>query len=62
MANKEQTKKEMDKSISVKVSADLLEKARDKSANTGITLSFIVRKAIEDWVNQKAQEAGESSS
>jgi predicted DNA-binding protein len=62
VANKEQTKKEMDKSISVKVSADLLEKARDKSANTGITLSFIVRKAIEDWVNQKAQEAGESSS
>jgi len=62
VANTEETKKEMDKSISVKVSAELLEKARDKSANTGITLSFVVRKAIEDWVNQKVPEVGESSS
>jgi predicted DNA-binding protein len=52
--NTEKTKKEMDKSISVKVPAELLEKAREKSANTGIALSFVVRKAIEDWINEKA--------
>jgi predicted DNA-binding protein len=62
VANTEETRKEMDKSISVKVPAELLEKARDKSATTGITLSFVVRKAIEDWVNQKVPEVGESSS
>jgi len=54
VANTDKTKKEMDKSISVKVPAELLEKAREKSASTGIALSFIVRKAIEDWTKENA--------
>lgn len=53
VGKKGKPKKEMDKSISVKVSSDLLEKARQKSEETGVSLSFIVRKAIEDWVNEK---------
>jgi predicted DNA-binding protein len=53
VVNTDKTKKEMDKSISVKVPTELLQKAREKSANTGIALSFVVRKAIEDWINEK---------
>jgi predicted DNA-binding protein len=61
VAKKEKQKKEMNKSISVKLSDDLLEKARDKSANTGVALSFVVRKAIEDWVSEELPQANESS-
>jgi predicted DNA-binding protein len=62
VVNTDKTKKEMDKSISVKVSTELLEKAREKSANTGIALSFIVRKAIEDWVKENASTTNGSGS
>jgi predicted DNA-binding protein len=61
VANKEKQKKEMNKSISVKLPDDLLEKARDKSANTGVALSFVVRKALEDWVREELPQANESS-
>lgn len=39
-------------SISVKVPVALLEDARQVSADTGVTISFIVRKAIERWVKE----------
>ncbi len=53
---KEKISKEMDKSISVKLPDSLLKKARKKSKDTGIALSFVVRKAIEDWVNDTAKK------
>ncbi len=53
MAKDTQPAKEMDKSISVKVPIELLEKARKKSAESGVTLSFVVRKALEEWVTRK---------
>ena len=53
---KEKVPKEMDKSISVKLPETLLEKARKKSKETGIALSFVVRKAIEDWVNESKKK------
>lgn len=45
--------KEMDASISVKLPSDLRDKAREKSEKTGVSLSFIVRKALEDWINEE---------
>jgi predicted DNA-binding protein len=55
MATKKITKdKEMDVSVTIKLPADLRSKARRKSADTGVTLSFVVRKAIETWVNEAA--------
>ena len=55
MAKKEQIKKEMDASVSIKLSSEVLEKARAKSKETGVTLSFIVRKALEEWVKDTAK-------
>ena len=52
MEKNEKTKKEMDASISIKLPSELLEKARIKSENTGVSISFVVRKAIEDWVSE----------
>lgn len=40
----------LDKTISVKLPADLLKKAKKKSQDTGIPISFIVRQALEKWV------------
>ncbi len=61
MATKKTTKnketirdKEMDVSITIKLPANLRREARIKSAQTGITLSFVLRKAIEAWVNEPA--------
>jgi predicted DNA-binding protein len=55
MATKKITKdKEMGVSVTIKLPADLRSKARRKSADTGVTLSFVIRKAIEAWVNESA--------
>ena len=48
---KEESTTEMDARLSIKLPTDLLEKVREKSAQTGISISFIVRKVLEDWVN-----------
>jgi predicted DNA-binding protein len=47
---KTNTEKEMDVSLTVKLPSKLRDKAREKSENTGVSLSFVVRKAIEEWV------------
>jgi predicted DNA-binding protein len=49
---KTNTDKEMDVSLTVKLPSALRDKAREKSENTGISLSFVVRKAIEEWVSR----------
>jgi predicted DNA-binding protein len=55
MATKKTAKdKEMGVSLTIKLPADLRKKARLKCADTGITLSFVLRKAIEAWVNEPA--------
>jgi len=36
--------------ITAKLPAELHEKARKKSEETGVSISFVVRKAIEAWV------------
>ncbi len=48
---KTNTEKEMDVSLTVKLPSKLRDKAREKSENTGVSISFVVRKAIEEWVN-----------
>ena len=50
-------KKEMDVSLTVKLPSKLRDRAREKSENTGISLSFVVRKALEDWVRDTNQTA-----
>jgi predicted DNA binding CopG/RHH family protein len=52
MAKTPNTKKEMDANISVKISSELLEKVRATTAATGVSASFVIRKALEEWVNQ----------
>jgi predicted DNA-binding protein len=42
-------KAEKTASISVKLPPELLEKARQKSESTGVPISFVVRKALEEW-------------
>lgn len=37
--------------ITVRLPDELLEKARQVSNETGVSISFVVRKAIETWVN-----------
>lgn len=49
---KTDNKKEMDASISLKLPKPLLEKAREKSKSTGVSISFVARKAIEEWVEK----------
>jgi hypothetical protein len=52
VADKKEKDKEMDASISVKLPKKLLEQARKKSSETGVALSFVVRKALEDWIKK----------
>jgi hypothetical protein len=40
-----------DKAVSFKISSDLHERAVQKSARTGISISFVVRRALEKWVS-----------
>lgn len=42
----------MDAMLSIKLPSELLEKARAKSKQTGVVLSFVVRKSIEEWVRE----------
>ncbi len=39
--------------LTIRVPQDLLEQARAKSDKTGVTLSHIVRQALEEWVEEK---------
>lgn len=39
--------------VQVRIPYDLHEKAKAKSKETGTTISFIVRKALEEWVKKK---------
>jgi predicted DNA-binding protein len=50
---KEKTKdKQMDSALSIKLPLELREKAAAKSKKTGIALSFVIRKALEDWLKE----------
>lgn len=40
--------------LSVRIPADLRDKARAKAHKTGITLAHVVRKALEEWVEEDA--------
>ena len=51
-SQKQSDQKQMDVAISVKLPRYLRDKANQKSEKTGVSISFIVRKAIEDWVNE----------
>lgn len=53
MAKEAKQPTEMTKAISVKLPLDLLDKARDKSAATGVPISFVVRKALEEWIKKR---------
>ena len=44
------TKSGMDSSLTFKLPHELLEAAQAKSKNTGIAVSFILRRALEVWV------------
>ena len=39
-----------DKPVSFKLSKELHRKVMEKSARTGVSVSFVVRKALEKWV------------
>lgn len=44
-----------DQLLQVRVPSDLLDKAKAKSDETGITLSHVVRQALEEWVEEKGK-------
>lgn len=39
--------------LSIKLSKDLLKKVQNKSKLTGVSVSFIVRRALENWLKEK---------
>ncbi len=39
--------------VQVRIPFDLHEKAKAKSQETGVTLSHVIRKALEEWVEEK---------
>lgn len=39
--------------ISVRIPPELLERLRKKTDETGVPISFVVRKALEEWVTKK---------
>ena len=47
-----------DKALSVRVPSDLLEKARDKSKRTGVSISFIIRRALKEWTEAGPMQVG----
>jgi len=55
-SQKQSDQKQMDVSISVKLPRQLRDKANQKSEKTGVSISFVVRKAIEDWVNEPEKD------
>jgi hypothetical protein len=51
---KKETKKKAElQPFSIKLPTDLLAKVREKSAETGISMTFIIRRALEDWIKTK---------
>lgn len=42
-----------DKRLNVRIPADLHDKVLAKSQKTGVTISFVVRQALEEWVETK---------
>jgi predicted DNA-binding protein len=51
-----ETEKEMDVSLTIKLPSALRNKARTKSENTGVSLSFVVRKALEEWTAEQTKK------
>ncbi len=49
---KEAKEKQMNAALSIKLPLELRDKAVEKSKKTGVALSFIIRKALEDWLNE----------
>ena len=49
------------KQLLTKLPDDLHQKAKEKSKRTGVSISFIVRKRIEEWVSEKDERPGEQS-
>ncbi len=47
----------MERRLSIRIPAELHDKARAKSQETGITIAFIVRKALERWVESDPNHA-----
>ena len=45
--------KEGTTAISIRLPTDLQIKAREKSERTGVPISFVIRKALEEWVNKR---------
>ena len=54
---RKKSKKPTAGAFSVKIPPELLEKARKKSAETGVPIAFIIRKAIEQWVAEGGNES-----
>lgn len=52
MSRKPSQKSEKRSAFSVQIPPDLLERARQKSAETGVPIAFILRKALEEWVDE----------
>ena len=50
MEGKQVNKSERPAMVSVKVPPELLRKARKKAEETGVSVSFVIRKAISEWV------------
>jgi predicted DNA-binding protein len=55
------SKKPNPAAFSVKIPPELLEKARKKSAETGVPISFVIRKAIEQWVGEDIERRKKGS-
>lgn len=52
---KENTTESKDKILQVKMDSDTIEKAKKKAKNQGLNLSLVVRKLLEDFVNDPQQ-------
>jgi hypothetical protein len=50
---KDKKKENLTEQFSVKLPISLLEKVREKSARTGISIAFVLRRALEEWVQEK---------
>lgn len=46
----------MSHTLSVRLPKELYEKAKAKSKRTGVTLAFVVRKALENWIEPEQKE------
>jgi predicted DNA-binding protein len=46
----------LSRQMTVRLPPDLHEKARAKSARTGVAIAFIIRRALENWVKEDPPE------